>query len=309
VDHRRKETLWAEHIDGTPFRKLGTQKEISQTKAYRQVEMEMDLLPDNSYVSATYCNRWFNILNLDGKYVKIRGYQKKIPFVYGIDFHTHDIPVGMLVPSENYQAFLKYLRTLKAIGYIPSVVVCDDVSALKPALAMVFPKAKIQLCHTHYLENIRRQLCIRTNEKYKPFFYALCAAFRTKLPSERERRLHEAGEHIQGNPILLEIMRDIHFRKVELFMYQSIKNCPRTNNMIESFNSHLQGRLKTIKGFDSFHSAERWLNAWMIRRRTSNFTDCDHPFKHLNGKCSLGETIKKDLNYDDILKKIIVSKG
>lgn len=269
----------------------------------------MDLLPDNTYISAKHCNRWDGVLNLDGKYVKVKGLKKKIPFLYGIDFHTHDIPAGTLVHSENYHAFLVYLRTLKAINYPLRVVVCDDTAALKPALDMVFPKAKIQLCHTHYLENIRRQLCIRTDERYKPFFYALCFAFRTKLPSERERRLHEAGEHIQGNPILLEIMQDIYSRKEELSMYQGIKNCPRTNNMIESFNSHLQGRLKTIKGFDSFHSAERWLNAWMLRRRTKSFTDCNYPFKHLNGKCSLQKTLKKDLSLNDILKKIMTLKG
>jgi len=54
-----------------------------------------------------YCNRWSGILNVDGKYVKIRGQKKKIPFIYSIDFLTHDLPVGGLFPSESYQAFLK----------------------------------------------------------------------------------------------------------------------------------------------------------------------------------------------------------
>jgi hypothetical protein len=39
----------------------------------------------------------------------------------------------------------------------------------------------------------------------------------------------------------------------------------------------------------------------MIRRRTKNFTDCDKPFKHLNGKCSLEKTLKKDQKWPSIL--------
>jgi len=275
---------------------------------YRRTKAELDLLPDNTYISAKYCKRWSGILNLDGKYAGVKGHKKKIPFIYGIDFLTHDIPIGMLVLSEGYQSFLKYFRTLKAIGYPLCIVVCDDVPGLPEALKEVYPNAKIQLCHNHYLENIRRQLNIRTDERHKPFFYALHAAFKTRLPSERERLLHEAGKHIRGNSILLEIMREVHFRKDVLFSHQTIENCPSTNNIIEGYNSHLQGRLKTIKGFDSFCSAERWLNTWVLRRRTAKLTDCGKPFKHLNGKCSIEKTLKKDLNYDDILKEITLSK-
>lgn len=107
IDHKEKLILWVSHIDGVPFRKLASLHEISQAKAYRQVEAEMDQLPENTYLSATYCSRWSGILNIDGKFVKVKGYPKKIPFVYSLDFLTHDLPVGLLVPSESYQAFLK----------------------------------------------------------------------------------------------------------------------------------------------------------------------------------------------------------
>ena len=47
-------------------------------------------------------------------------------------------------------------------------------------------------------------------------------------------------------------------------------------------------------------SAQRWLNAWMLRRRTKPFTDCDRQFKHLNGKCSMEMTIKKQAQWPEI---------
>ena len=109
VDHREKSVLWTAHMDGVPFRKLANLYGISQGKAYSQVEDEMNQLPENTYLSANFCfrSRWSGILNIDGKYIKIKGYPKKIPFVYSIDFLTHDMPAGVLAPSESYQVFLE----------------------------------------------------------------------------------------------------------------------------------------------------------------------------------------------------------
>jgi hypothetical protein len=289
-------------MDGVPFRKLADLYGISQGKAFSQVEKEMNQLPENSYLSATYCNRWSGILNIDGKYVKVKGQNKKIPFVYCLDFLTHDLPVGLLAPSENVQVFLKLFRLLKTIGYPLEIVICDDSSALKLALDRVYPKAKIQLCHNHYFENLRQYLSIRTNDTFHPFFNELHAAFGTKHhPKKRQALLAHITYKYQNNQTVLGIMADIEKRSDELFSYKQIKGCPSTNNIIESYNSHLQGRLKTIKGFQSYTSAERWLNAWMIRRRTKAFTDCGVPFKHLNGKCSLSQTLKKDQKWPSIL--------
>lgn len=107
VNHKEKPILWISHMDGMPFRKLADLHGMSQGKAFAQVEAEIDSLPENSYLSQSCCSRWSGILNVDGKFVKVKGYPKKIPFVYSLDFLTHDLPVGLLVPSESYQAFLK----------------------------------------------------------------------------------------------------------------------------------------------------------------------------------------------------------
>jgi len=88
----------------------------------------------------------------------------------------------------------------------------------------------------------------------------------------------------------------------ELFAFKyCLKHCPNTTNIIESFNSHLQGRLKSIKGFHGFRSAKRSSSACMIRRRIKPFTDCKEPFKHLNGKSSLGVAPKKNVKFPEML--------
>ena len=301
--------LWTSYIDGLPFRKLGYEIDLSPSQVYERVSKEMESLPLNTDISKDVCDslKWSGILNLDGKYLKVleikETNKKSIPFLYGIDFLTHDIPLGILVPAENETAFLQFFQTLKDMGYPLRVVICDQVSSLKPALKQVFPEAMVQLCHTHYFENIRKALHIRTDPTYHHFFNSVLKHI-FRLPKTHEERVigfaHVYHVHAKGNLLLEAILADIEEHEEELFLYQTIDNCPATNNMIESSNSHLNGRLETIKGFQTFHSARVFLNAWMIRRRTKPFTDCDKPFKHLNGRCSLKEVLKDESAWPSI---------
>lgn len=64
-------------------------------------------------------------------------------------------------------------------------------------------------------------------------------------------------------------------------------NIPRTTNLIEGYNSQLELRLASIRGFETFETAKNYINAWIIKRRFSKFTDCKDPFKNLNGKVPL----------------------
>jgi transposase-like protein len=284
--------------------------ELSHAQAYERVQVEMKSLPLNAEISKQYCeaSRWSGILNLDGKYVKILSIKspnkKSIPFLYGIDFLSHDILHGVLVPAENEEAFLQFFTILKDMKYPLKAVVCDNVSALKPALFKVFPEVKIQLCHTHYFENMRKALHTRTDPVYRHFFNS-CRKHIFRLAKNHEERVigfaHVYHTHAKGNILLETILTDIEEHEEELFLYQTIENCPSTNNMIESSNSHLNGRLKTIKGFQTFHSARVFLNAWMLRRRTKPFTDCGHPFKDLNGTCSLQGMLKDKSSWPEIL--------
>jgi len=274
---------------------------------YKRLKKEMNDLPDNTWLTHKYCNRSCGALVVDGKFVKVRGYQKKIPFIYGIDYLTHDIPVGVLVPSENSEAFKKLFRLLKTVNYPLRVVICDDViSSLKPALNYYYPKAKIQLCHTHYLENIRQKLNVRTSQYHARFF------------DDLKKRLFDEHKELKKLSIILrsfivgsakedivrqKIIMDTWERRKNLFAYKKIPNCPNDTNLIELFNSHLNARLKSIKGFKSFESANRWLNAYLIRRRTRPFTGCEGRFAKLNHKCSLEMTIKKQASMPEIYEK------
>ena len=296
-----------------PLRKLADENQMSLGATYRRIENELETLPDNSSLSRNYCNRWSGRLVIDGKYVRVKGYQKKIPFIYGIDYLTHDIPVGLLAPSENYFAYVKLFSLLKSINYPLQLAVADENAPLEKALFLSYPRAKLQLCHNHYLENIRESLLVRTAEEFQGFFFRLRQAFRAEIVSQKRQALfHDIYQDYvldqnreQEKEILKIIMIEIQRNYNKLFAYQNNGNdyfphSPQTTNIVESYNSHLQGRLKSIKGFESFYSAKRFLNAWLIRRRTKTLTDCNKKFKHLNGFTPLQMSLKRGLSYPQI---------
>lgn len=205
-------------------------------------------------------------------------------------------------------AFVSFFSRLKELGYALRAVVADDRSGLKPALLRVFPRARLQLCHVHYLENLRRLLNVKTEERYQDFFYALRRVFRKARNQEQVLQELKFIREKTNSPLLLNILQDVQNRKDELFAFRQVQDCPSSTNMIEAYNSHLQGRLKTVKGFQGFDSARRWLNAYLIRRRTKTLTDCKGKFKPLNKHASLELTIKKQARWPDSLTNLGIKK-
>lgn len=286
------------------LRKLGDECGLSPAQTYARVRAEMDQLPDNTWLTKEYCNRYCGILVVDGKFLKVRGYKQKIPFIYGIDYLTHDIPVGILAPAESNEAFQKFFRLLKTCQYPLQIVVADDRSSLLPALKHYYSQALLQLCQNHYLENIRQALHIRTETTHQHFFNSLAKHIFAEHTDDQQLNAalhHLLTERTENDLFRQTIVMDIHHRRNELFAYTKIPHCPKNTNLIELYNSHLNGRLKTIKGFKSFHAAERWCNAYLIRRRTKSFTDCQDKFKKLNGRCSLQKALKKQAKWPEIL--------
>jgi ribosome modulation factor len=305
--------LWIEHIDGVGFRRLGDENILSGSQTYARVIAELDQMPKNDWLTKTLCdlNRCEGILILDGKYVAVKGFERKIPFLYGIDYLTHDIIHEQLCLAEDEAAFSQYFQKLKDLGYNLKIVVADDRAGIKQALNKVFSYARLQLCQNHFLENIRQLLKVRSVPTYQHFFNSLKLHVFTNAKTDQE--ITEGLEYVKtthaGKSFLLHnILADIENRRNDLFAYLHFKNCPNNTNLIELYNSHLNGRLKTIKGFQNLTSAKRWLNAWVIRRRTKKLTDCEDKFKYLNKHCSLEFTIKKQATWPEQLKTLGINK-
>ena len=152
---------------------------------------------------------------------------------------------------------------------------------------------------------------MRTEERYQHFFNSL--RLHVFLEGTDEQKISQGlnyvfHEHAMEKRLLQNIVMTIKAREEDLFNYLRVKDCPNNTNLIELYNSHLNGRLKTIKGFQDIKSARSWLNAYLIRRRTKPFTDCEGKFKHLNNHASLELTIKKQAPWPDTLKNLGINE-
>jgi hypothetical protein len=292
-------------MDGIPIRKLADQRKLSITQTYERLVIELSSVVENIWITKNCCEseKFSGILVVDGKFIKVQGYKQKIPFIYGIDYLTHDIPIHRLSESESEIAFEEFFRELKDCNYPLKIVVCDDRSSLEKPLKKYYPQAKIQLCQNHYVENIRVNLHIRTQEEHRHFFNSVKKHIFEEYTDQENLRTqlkYIFEKHGKGNETRTAILQDIYRRRERLFNYTKIEQCPKNTNLIELYNSHLNARVKSIKGFKFFHTAQRWCNAYIVRRRTKTLTDCKTKFKHLNGQPSLQNTLKKQTDWSDL---------
>lgn len=285
-------SLLFHHLRGVSFRSLAQEYDISAATAYRRCLKALQDLPHCADITRRYCSRFCGILVVDGKYIKVKGYERKIPVVYGIDYLTHDIPTYLLSHAENYQTCHSFFTSLKLLKYPLHTVVSDDNANMYQAAETVYPPVTSQICHNHYKELIRQNLHIRTDPTYLPFMREVEALF---APRRSETEFTAVAGKLflryRHDSLCLSILLDIQKRLPQLTAYMKEKNIPRTTNLIESYNSHLEGRLKTIKGFESFKHADLWLNGYFIKRRMQPFTDCTKQFRRLNGTASLQHSV------------------
>jgi transposase-like protein len=293
----KKQELLKLHVDGLPFRALAMHYDISVGSAYNYCVEALERLPQCADVTREYCQKFSNILLVDGKYVKVKGYDRKIPVVYGIDYTTHDIPHYILSQAENYPTCQTFFSSLNLMGYGLQAVVCDDNRNIYEACQKVYPSATVQLCQVHYLRNVRVLLDLDHRPEYRSFFLAVSDLFAQKRdPADFDGRARRILRTYQQDRLCVEILLDLERKKPLLLGYLHHRGTPTTTNLIESFNSHLQGRLDSIKGFESFRHADAWLNGYFLRRRTKQFTDCSGKFRKLNGKTSLSQTQKPGID-------------
>ena len=237
---------------------------------------------------------------VDGVYVKVKGWEKAVPFIYGIDFETHDIPAGILDLAEGESAFLRFFTILKETGYPLRIVVADEATALKQALKQVYPDSGVQLCHVHMLRNIKNILEITREKKaHLPFFLEVRSLLSARRGEVRQRMFQTMIEEHGRNGLYRFVLLGVQKKWDDLFRHETIQRmgirCPKTTNLIEGYNNHFKSRVRIIKGFESFSSAMRFLNGWIIRRRFTPFTGCRKPFKHLNHYSSFEKSRNPDL--------------
>jgi transposase-like protein len=152
----------------------------------------------------------------------------------------------------------------------------------------IYPKVVIQTCTNHYKENIRKTLSTRTQEKYQPFIRQIEGLFKKKRSDEDyNKRAGLIYEKWKYDRLTRNILLDMVKRTNELRAWTKVRHTPQTTNLIEAYNKHLKARVKPLQGFQTFQHADLWINGYILKRRTTPFTDCKGKFRKLNGHSSL----------------------
>ena len=224
-----EESFLSLHLKGTSIRTLAHRAHACIRTAFRRIVDELKVLPSNNQVTHDYCNRkrFCGALVVDGKYVKVKGYKKKIPFLYGMDYMTHDLPCCILTSSESYEAWVQFFTKLKNMDYPLVSLTCDDNPAIKQAAQYVFHNVVVQICHVHFLENIRKQFKVRTRENYVSFFKDIeTHIFHVPMlgKDRLEARIRWRSPKHQNDSIKIAVMNHIFTHAEELTAYVNARN-------------------------------------------------------------------------------------
>lgn len=261
---------------------------------YRKIKTELLKVPNSNHVTEVVCNKFSGFLQIDAKYVSVKGHQNKMAFIWSIDYYTHDIIWNMLVPSESAYAYLTLFKRLKALNYPLKALICDEHTSILSTVNKVFPNSPVQICLTHYKRNIRYKLNFKQDCDLH-FWQDLKLLLSSNSIKQFSYRGRNMLQSYMKFPHLLAILADIQAKEPYLTTNIRFKKCPDTTNLIECYNKHLNVRLKKLDGFKSYDNAQLWLNAYIWLKRTSKLKCCKGKFRKLNGHMPLAFTAKDHL--------------
>ena len=118
--------LLIQHLSGISLRNLAQLNSCSVGTVFSRVKQGLRELPLCIDVTRWYCEKFQGILLVDGKYVKVKRFDRKIPVIYGVDYKTHDIPHFRLAKTEDYLNCKRFFESLKLTDYVLQAIVCDD---------------------------------------------------------------------------------------------------------------------------------------------------------------------------------------
>lgn len=265
---------------------------------------------DSLAIAAYFRPVWSGILVVDGKYLRVfdrlsvmldpnafsleekRAMNMKV-WLCGIDAGTGDLPHYALADEETMIDLVLYFQTLKKIGYVLRVLVCDGNPDIVRAARKIYGHDfLVQLCVRHFLENCRRRV-VEAGTQNDPATIKLLAIIRSIIVA---RSLDDALSNLVDfrrqqfrHPLHRELRSLLLGRLAELTTYlvHTELFIPGTTNDIENLFRQLNLRLRSLGRFGHFRFANDYLKTWAFWRRTTPYTDCRGCRRKRNGKSPL----------------------
>ncbi len=183
--------------------------------------------------------------------------------------------------GESTWGYREIFKQLKEACYAIRVVVSDGGTGIYSALRH-FGIRKHQRCHIHLLRDLKTGLRMHAKRPrivLRKYYWVKYA--KLVLNSSSEQQLVLRLEHFKRVVFTMWIGGgDVELNAINGFIktlplaftfmeYQKLWNIPKTTNAVEGYISHLNARLKTMRGLKSPANAGRILNAihYFLRKK------------------------------------------
>jgi len=227
----------------------------------------------------------------------IRHYLAKISKISGIKH--------VIVKINSYERRLNRLFPNKDIDRIPP----SRQYALARAIRYANAVADLEFQYELLVEFYHAVIAVLCADTHAVALRRIESLERYFLP--KAKRLPYPSAHVR---IVDELFKDLKTNQEYLLNYLKYPHMhiPSTTNLVEGYNSQLENRLASIRGFESEITARNYVNAWILKRRFTKFECCKKPFKHLNGKTPLecaGADISKVTDWISFCRKRPLGKS
>lgn len=306
--------LTRESLERASVRILARRYKKSKTTIMNIVHRVTSELGNSQTIAKQFRPQWSGVLIFDGKVVRVFDenasrldktrftenelrWMHKRRWLCGIDFETGDLPHYALHEAESKVDLVLYFQELKSLQYPLKAVVCDGNPEIPYAAKHVFGNSLvIQRCTRHFLEDLRKLLPSKTENKQKRLLCEQVIRL-IKFVIEADNLDHAQKQ----NELLLQFTKRKRNLVVQTMMqlFEENKealcahlthpelNLPHTSNDIENLFRQLNLRLKSVGRFFHQRYAKDYLNAWALLRRFTPFTDCRKTRRYRNGHSPL----------------------
>jgi len=180
------------------------------------------------------------------------------------------LPLGVVITTSESEdrlkdAFSMYKSMLNEKSFngkgAPSIIMTDDCSAERSALAFVFPNAILLLCIFHVLQTVWRNPWKATTQvpakDRQPLMILVKYMLRASNVNELNKYFEKVKEMCSSNVSLLEYMQNLYDRREEWALYyrkeKELRLCGQhTNNLAEAGMKVLKDRvLNRLKAYNA----------------------------------------------------------
>jgi transposase-like protein len=202
----------------------------------------------------------YPIVYLDCIVLKIRQNKrvinKSLYLALGVNMDGHKELLGLwLAETEGAKFWLSVMTELKTRGLEDILIACvDGLKGFPDAVAVEYPKTKIQLCIVHMVRNSLRYVSWKD---YKAVAADLKQIYQSATEQEAQAALEQFAERWDGKyPQVAKSWRNNWGNLITIFEYPpEIRKVIYTTNAIESLNSVIRKATKQRKLFPTDESA------------------------------------------------------